>query len=122
MLKSFALVGLGGALGSMARYGIAKIFVDVTSAYPLATGITNVIGCFLIGLLVGFAERNEWLQGNLLLLLSTGFCGGFTTFSAFALENSYLIQQKLFTTTILYSLGSLIFGILACLWGLSLTR
>ncbi|HQE13048.1 MAG TPA: fluoride efflux transporter CrcB [Flavipsychrobacter sp.] len=122
MLKSFALVGLGGALGSMARYGIAKIFVDVTSAYPLATGITNVIGCFLIGLLVGFAERNEWLQGNLLLLLSTGFCGGFTTFSAFALENSYLIQQKLLTTTILYSLGSLIFGILACLWGLSLTR
>ncbi len=122
MLKSFALVGLGGALGSMARYGIAKIFVEITSTYPLATGITNVIGCFLIGVFVGFAERNEWLQGNLLLLLSTGFCGGFTTFSAFALENSYLIQQKLLTTTILYSLGSLIFGILACLWGLSLTR
>lgn len=122
MLKSFALVGLGGALGSMARYGISKLFVDISCQYPIATGITNIIGCFLIGLLVGFAERNDWLQGNLLLLLSTGFCGGFTTFSAFALENSYLIQQKLFATTLLYSLGSIIFGILACLFGLSLTR
>jgi CrcB protein len=122
MLKSFALVGLGGAMGSILRFGISKWMASYHFTFPVATFSINIVGCFLIGLFVGMAEKQQWVQGNLLLLLTTGFCGGFTTFSAFAFENVSLFQKQLFSTALVYSLLSVVLGILVCKAGFSWAR
>ncbi|HTN45350.1 MAG TPA: fluoride efflux transporter CrcB [Flavipsychrobacter sp.] len=122
MIKSFALVGLGGAMGSILRFGISKWMASYHFISPVATFSINIAGCFLMGLFVGMAEKHQWMQGNWLLLLTTGFCGGFTTFSAFAFENVSLLQKQLFSTALIYSLLSVILGILACKAGFSWVR
>ena len=121
-MKPFLLVGLGGAVGSMLRYGIGKVLQPHTSGFPLATFSVNIIGCFLIGLLFGLAEKHQWMNTNLLFLLATGFCGGFTTFSAFAFENISLMEKQLFSTTLIYSLLSVVLGILVCKAGFILAK
>lgn len=119
MFRSFLFVGLGGAVGSMARYGVSlavgKLWV---SPFPLGTFLINVTGAFIIGLLVGLTGRSQWLQGAGLLILATGFVGGFTTFSAFALENVTLIQKQNSLTAIVYTALSVIIGLLLCRLGL----
>ena len=84
MFRNFLLVGAGGAAGSMARYGVGYVFSKLTtSSFPLATFTINVVGSLLIGILFGLSARNQWLQMGGMLLLASGFCGGFTTFSTF---------------------------------------
>ena len=83
-MSAFLLVGLGGALGSMARYGIGLALPSV--GFPYATLIVNVIGCFCIGLVLPTVARAEALPPELRLLVVVGFLGGFTTFSAFGSE------------------------------------
>ena len=122
MLRAFLLVGIGGFFGSIARYGIGlalnKYF---TKPFPVATLAVNLIGCFLIGLLFGIAQRNSELQSNWWLVLATGFCGGFTTFSAFALENNNLLADKHSMSAIGYTRFSVVFGIFLCKLGMILT-
>ena len=97
-LKSILFVGLGGAVGSVARYlisyGIGKYY---TQPFPLATFLTNMIGCFLIGALYGYSIKNNLGNTYFNFLLITGFCGGFTTFSSFSYENFNLIQQNIYS-------------------------
>lgn len=120
-MRSFLIVGLGGAIGSMLRYGIARA-MPITVHFPWATFITNLLGCLLIGLIFGYAERSEWMQGNLLLLLATGFCGGFTTFSTFALEGVGLFDKQFSLIAIIYAALSVVFGLMLCKVGLWLTQ
>jgi len=123
MFRNFLLVGLGGAAGSMARYGVSYIFSKLTTAtFPLATFSINVIGSFLIGVLFGLSARNQWLQAGGMLLLASGFCGGFTTFSTFALENVSLMQKGQAVVAILYTGLSVIIGLLLCRVGIWLTN
>ena len=122
MVKSFLIVGIGGALGTILRFTTTKLLASYQLHFPIATFAVNIIGCFLIGLFLGLAEKNEWMQGNMLLLLVTGFCGGFTTFSAFAVENVVLLEKQFFSTALLYSLISLVLGILACKGGFLLAK
>ncbi len=123
MLRSFLAVGIGGAFGSMARYGVSYIMSKfISTPFPLATFIINVVGCFLIGILFGWTARNEWMQSYGTLLLASGFCGGFTTFSTFALENINLLQKEQFIISVSYMVLSIVIGLMLCRVGIWIAR
>lgn len=109
----FVFVGIGGAIGSMLRYGISLIPYKQT--FPVLTLITNIIGAFLIGYISAFAAKKS-LNPNTVLLLKTGLCGGFTTFSTFSLEAYTLMQNGQHTSAVVYILISVI-GCLFGIWG-----
>ena len=113
MIRNFLLVGLGGALGSMLRYGTGVLIGP--REFPLATFLINVTGSFLIGLVVVSSLTNQQVTEQWKLFLATGLCGGFTTFSAFSLENLQLLQQGKWPLFLLYSIGSVLLG-LASAW------
>lgn len=116
-------VGLGGFLGSMARYMTVKSVEDKLSAvFPYGTLAVNIIGSFLLGVIYTLAIRKTGMTDNWRLFLGAGFCGGFTTFSAFALENFSLIQHKLIGTSLGYVSLSLVAGLLALAAGVSIAR
>ncbi len=122
MLKALFLVGIGGFFGSVARYGV-KLLTEkyLPLSFPYGTFLVNILGCFIIGLLFGLAERNQLSTANW-LIVATGFCGAFTTFSTFALENNIMFSDKLPVTAIIYTLLSLILGILLCRLGIWLVK
>lgn len=116
MLKQLIMVGIGGGAGSIFRFLVSV----VTSKYfhgsfPLATFIVNLSGCLLIGLLIGLLGQQSQVNTHLKLLLVTGFCGGFTTFSAFANENLQLIQHNQSVLALVYTLTSVLLGV-AFVW------
>jgi CrcB protein len=90
MIKNLLLVGLGGATGSMLRYAVTLLIGS--SIFPYATLFVNIIGSFLIGLVIAFCIKDESIVNNWKLFLATGICGGFTTFSAFSMENMQLLH------------------------------
>lgn len=118
MLKTIVLVATGGALGSTLRY-LTSVLVErfFQTSLPLATFIVNVLGCFLIGLFIGFLDQNL-LKESMKWFLITGFCGGFTTFSAFGFENYNLITSSHPVTALLYISISVLAGIFAIYFGL----
>lgn len=123
MIKNILLIALGGGLGSALRY-LSNIGVEKIWANKLyyATFLVNIIGCFLIGLLMGYLQKNETDNSALKLLLITGFCGGFTTFSTFGLENYNLLQSQNYITSLLYIAASIVIGIAFVGVGIYLTK
>lgn len=87
-LVNFLMVGLGGAAGSMLRYGVTLLCSTMNLTGTVATFSVNMLGSFLIGILTGCCR-----EGAILLLLTVGFCGGFTTFSTFSVQNVKLLQD-----------------------------
>lgn len=85
-------VGAGGLIGSVLRYLVSLLPIRHSSGFPLLTLGVNVLGAFLIGLIVTLAGKNASLDPRTLLFLQVGVCGGFTTFSSFALETQNLLQ------------------------------
>lgn len=123
MFKDILLVGVGGALGSIARYLGQKWLLEIApNEFPLGTFTVNLSGCFLIGLFFGLAGKHEYFDQNYRLLLMTGFCGGFTTFSAFTLEGMQLLNQQRLLIFTLYFAASVIFGLIATFIGFRLTQ
>jgi fluoride exporter len=123
MIKSFLLVGLGGAAGSMLRFLCQKWISSITSlSFPVGTFLVNITGCFLIGLFFSYSIKNEYFNYNMQLLLMTGLCGGFTTFSAFTLEGMGLIKEDKTGLFLLYIGGSVILGLLATWLGIKIAR
>lgn len=111
MLKLFCIF-VGGGLGSICRYSVGAFLIQSShSRLPWATFVANALGCLLIGLLMGYFERthSNWLY----MLLVTGFCGGFTTFSTFSNESVQLMRQGLYTTALCYMVFSLFIGLSA---------
>lgn len=109
-MEKFLLVGLGGALGSICRYGISRLVVTAPSAFPWNTLAVNLAGCFLIGLLMGWGGPEKGLQLGTRLLWVTGFCGGFTTFSTFSWEGLALLKAGNVGGFLFYAGLSLIVG------------
>ena len=119
MWKSILIVGSGGFAGSVARYLIGMwIQKGNAFSFPWATFLINVTGCFIIGILTGLLQKNFQNQQLWWLLLATGFCGGFTPFSSFALENVLLIKNTLSYYAMLYTIASIVVGILLCRLGI----
>lgn len=119
-MKTILYIALGGALGSVLRYLTSVVIKSIT--FPYATFITNVLGCLLIGLFFGYFEKQNVLSQDLKFFLITGFCGGYTTFSAFSLENIKLMQNGEMVTAILYIMLSVIVGFLATWFGMNLVK
>jgi fluoride exporter len=122
MNRFVILAGIGGLLGSIARYAAASFLTKlIPSAFPFGTFAVNILGCLIVGVIFGLSEKFDWLP-EWRVLLATGFCGGFTTFSSFAYENLALLQDKDYLTFALYSILSFTLGLAGTLTGLFLTR
>lgn len=120
MLNNFLLAGLGGGIGSMLRYGTYRM-ID-TDKFPYATFTVNMIGSFIIGLVVGLSLKNTSFDNNWKLFLATGICGGFTTFSAFSMDNLQLLQNGKYLTALVYTLASIGLGLAAAFGGFKLIQ
>jgi len=118
MFKNFLLVGLGGALGTMLRY--ATYLLINSKNFPFATLAINIVGSFIIGLVLAFSLKDESFLNNWKLFLATGICGGFTTFSAFSAENVVLLQNEKFFLAFIYIAASIVAGIAAAWLGFKL--
>jgi len=123
MLKNILVVGIGGGLGSIARYLCQKYFYELhPHPFPFGTLIVNVFGCFLIGLIYSLAEKGNILTPEWRLFLTTGICGGFTTFSAFAYENVALLKTGDVLYFCLYIAVSVVLGIAATFAGIAVLK
>lgn len=123
-MERLLIVGLGGALGSMARYGAglaaARLFPG--AAWPWATLSVNVVGGLLMGLLIGWmAQRGQGSEG-LRLFVAVGVLGGFTTFSAFSLETVLMIERRQFGLAATYVGLSVVLACAALFFGLMIAR
>ncbi len=121
-MKQVLLVFLGGGLGSILRYLISKPLNTLVGNFYLGTLTVNIIGCLLIGFIIGLSAKNNLLSYDSTLFLATGISGGFTTFSALALEKHTLIKADEFLSLLLYAGSSILLGILAVALGLWLSR
>ena len=121
-MRQLFFVFIGGGLGSVLRYIIGRYLNDSESGFPLGTFTVNILGSLLIGIIIGLAAKNNMLSQNQTLLLATGFCGGFTTFSTFAYENHVLFKNGDLASFFLYSFGSFILAFIAVFVGLYLSR
>jgi fluoride exporter len=121
-MKHLLLVSLGGFIGSAARFKLGGLVLHQSASwrFPLSTFLVNISGCFLIGLLAGLAEKHGYFSPEVRLFLFTGLLGGYTTFSTFGYENLFLLRRGEFFICILYSLLSVLVGILAVWIGFKL--
>jgi fluoride exporter len=122
MLKNFILVGLGGMIGSVLRYAASLLVKNPASGFPFATFSVNIIGSFIIGWVFGMGLKDTGLSWDWRLFLTTGICGGFTTFSALSLEGVALLQQQRYSVFLVYFLSSIILGLAAAWAGLQVSK
>ena len=117
-MQAFLLVGIGGAIGAMARFGAGRLIGQIwQTSFPLATLLINIAGSVLMGLFVGLLGRftPAWSE-TARLLAAVGILGGFTTFSSFSLETVLLIERG----NMLWAGGYVLLSVVVCLVGLYL--
>ncbi len=116
-LDVLAVVAAGGALGSAARYGLGELWPHHPGAVPWATFAVNVIGCFLLGLLMVFVVDVWPPQRHVRPFLGVGVLGGFTTFSTYALDTRQLLVEGRAGAAVGYLIGTLVLALLAVVLG-----
>lgn len=122
-MKLVLLAAAGGALGSSARYLVNIGAVRLLGlGFPWGTLIVNIAGCFIMGLLVGWAGLKGALSQEARVFLATGILGGFTTFSAFSADFALLVERRDFGYSALYLTGSVVLSLLAVFAGIYLVR
>lgn len=108
------IVGLGGFIGTVARFLISRYFqINFTSVFPWSTFVINILGCLLIGLIYGISEKSNVLSPEIRLFLTVGICGGFTTFSTFSNDAFILIRDQEWFRFALYTSLSVFIGLMA---------
>ncbi len=114
-MTNILLVGIGGFIGSVARYKLGGwlLHLTVQEKFPYSTFAVNVVGCLIVGVLAGLAERYELFGPGARLFLFTGLLGGFTTFSAFGLETMFLLRRGEPWVAALYVVASVLLGLVA---------
>lgn len=123
MIKAMLIAGVGGFVGTCLRFLTGKFCRMLTdSPFPFGTLTVNMAGCFIIGILFGLAERNSLISPQMNLLLITGFCGSFTTFSTFADDMFILLQQRSFIQFGLYAGASFVLGLLLVWLGRTIVK
>ena len=115
MIKNLLLVGLGGGIGSMLRY--ASSLLISSKIFPFATLFVNIIGSFIIGAILAISIKDEIFLTNWKLFIATGICGGFTTFSAFSLENMLLLQYGYYGIAAFFICSSILLVVIAAFLG-----
>ena len=121
-MKACIIVGAGGCIGAVCRYLAGLIPLKETGPFPLRTFLINVAGSLLIGMIAAWAERLQPPSPEIVLFLKTGVCGGFTTFSTFALETGSLMEEGKTLPAVLYAVCSMAAGVLAVFAGRELVR
>jgi CrcB protein len=123
MLKTILIVGIGGFLGSVARY-LTQLLSEklLHSTFPWGTFAANITGCFIIGLVYAISERGGLLSPEWRIFLTVGFCGGFTTFSSFAYNNLIMLSESNYLQFFGNIFLSLFFGLVAVYLGIILIR
>lgn len=123
-MQAFLVVGLGGALGAMGRYGVGLwVGRNWQGGFPMGTFAVNVIGSLFMGLFIGWLVRTtpDW-QASARLFMAVGVLGGFTTFSAFSLDVVTLLERGQMITAVLYGVASLALPVLALFAGMMVMR
>jgi CrcB protein len=121
-MKLILLVFIGGGIGSALRFIISKTFNSYFQYFFLGTFLVNILGCLLMGFVIGLSFKGNYLTHQQTLLFTTGFCGGFTTFSAFAFEKYELLNNGALFHFAIYLLSSIIAGVLAVALGIWLAK
>lgn len=117
------LVGLGGGLGSIARYLSQRAVAQyLPVSFPYGTFFVNILGSFLIGILFGISEKSNLFSPEVRLFLTVGFCGGFTTFSTFTLDGLMLIRDAQYLYLTLYIGLSVMLGLAATFAGVAIIK
>ena len=115
MIRMTLMVGIGGFFGSIGRYLLYQLFLKlIPGINPIGTLVVNILGSFILGFLIHSTSK---LEKDYFLLLTSGFCGGFTTFSTFSVENIQYLTEGNILGSITYSGLSLVFGIGAAYLG-----
>ena len=123
MYRMLFYVGLGSCTGGICRYLTQQyIQKNYPSSFPFGTLAVNVVGCFIIGIVYGLSLKGNFLSPQMRVLLISGFCGGYTTFSSFAYENISLIQDGEMFYTFLYIAFSIIIGFGSAYLGILLIK
>lgn len=121
MTECFA-VGAGGFIGAVCRYLIGMIPLKEGCVFPVKTFIINIVGAFLIGIVTALAVKSDFLKPETVLFLKAGVCGGFTTFSSFALETADLMKGGKMHLAVIYTVLSVTLGVLAVFAGGGIVR
>lgn len=111
MMKNLLYVMLGGAVGAALRYLVGLLCAHFRwTSFPVATFLVNIIGCFLLGMLMAFGEKFTNFSGSTYLMLTVGLCGAFTTFSTFTADTFNLIENGQWYWAVLYLTLSVVVG------------
>ena len=123
IINTSLIIGLGGFIGTIFRFLLSSLIdKSFTTTFPIGTLLVNLIGCFLIGLVSGYFSQKLGDQTQLFFFLTIGVLGGFTTFSAIALDSQVFIENGEFLKMLFYIALHTILGIILCLIGYNIIK